>query len=578
MHSIAKFLGQAALIAASAVTTLSAWAAVPVMPSGNTPGTTASPGPVQASSSVTLRWNAVSNTTYYSVGVRDLATNALVVSATTNSPSYVASLNAGKPYRWNVAACNASGCSSYTTVLYFQTAAPPAYGLTVSKAGTGTGTVSSSGLSCSGNTCSGTYSSGTTVTLTAAATSTSTFDGWSGCTSVSGASCIVNMTAAKSVTATFNILPVNYTIAANASPAAGGSISGAGNFVAGSTRTVTATANSGYTFANWTENGSAVSTSASYTITLNANHTLIANFAVVASQKASLTTPKSASTLPGSKVTFSWNSGSGVTQYLLYVGSTAGSSDIYTQLPTSNRTVTIDGLPTYGKTIYVRLGSHLANGWQYSDYTFKAMARGIDYGWPISASNASCLQQLGNTTVFRYYSSATSTKNLTANEAASLHRSGLKIATVYETCAGSPISSCSRPGISYFTANQGVDDANQAIDRAHAAGQPEGTVIFFAVDYLPNTNDIKGGISEYFDAIVKTMAKKFTVGVYGSGNIIEYAHSYWPNVKRFWQTRLYDGLPVLSYATVYQYTKDSKKPTCGNVSVDDNEIFDDVGW
>jgi hypothetical protein len=41
---------------------------------------------------------------------------------------------------------------------------------------------------------------------------------------------------------------------------------------------VTATPNSGYTFANWTANGSVVSTSASYTFTLNSNVTLLANF------------------------------------------------------------------------------------------------------------------------------------------------------------------------------------------------------------------------------------------------------------------------------------------------------------
>ena len=202
MRSIAKFLGQAVVIAASAITTLSAWAAVPTMPAGTSPGTVASPGPVQASSSVKLQWGAVSNITYYGVGVRDLVTNALVVSTTTTSPFYTASLEAGKPYRWNVAACNASGCSLYTTALYFQTAAPPNYTLSVSKSGSGT--VSGSGINC-GTTCSASYTSGTSVTLTAAPATGYTFGSWSGCTTVSGTSCTVSMTAAKSVSATFTI-------------------------------------------------------------------------------------------------------------------------------------------------------------------------------------------------------------------------------------------------------------------------------------------------------------------------------------------------------------------------------------
>ena len=59
--------------------------------------------------------------------------------------------------------------------------------LTVSKGGTGSGTVTSSpaGINC-GSTCSATYNSGTSVTLTAAAASGSTFGGWSGACSGTG--------------------------------------------------------------------------------------------------------------------------------------------------------------------------------------------------------------------------------------------------------------------------------------------------------------------------------------------------------------------------------------------------------
>jgi len=42
--------------------------------------------------------------------------------------------------------------------------------------------------------------------------------------------------------------------------------------------TVTATANTGYTFANWTESGNIVSTSANYSFTASANRDLVANF------------------------------------------------------------------------------------------------------------------------------------------------------------------------------------------------------------------------------------------------------------------------------------------------------------
>jgi hypothetical protein len=69
-----------------------------------------------------------------------------------------------------------------------------------------------------------------------------------------------------------------FVIATSSMPSNGGSTSGAGTFPAGTSHTVTATANAGYSFTSWTENGSVVSTSASYTFTLNNNRNLVAVF------------------------------------------------------------------------------------------------------------------------------------------------------------------------------------------------------------------------------------------------------------------------------------------------------------
>ena len=80
---------------------------------------------------------------------------------------------------------------------------PTTQSLTVGKAGTGSGTVTSSpaGISC-GTVCSASYANGTSVTLTASPASGSTFGGWSGACSGTG-SCTVAMSSARSVTATF---------------------------------------------------------------------------------------------------------------------------------------------------------------------------------------------------------------------------------------------------------------------------------------------------------------------------------------------------------------------------------------
>ena len=75
--------------------------------------------------------------------------------------------------------------------------------LTVNFAGAGSGTVTSSpsGLSCA-TTCS-THFPSDTVTLTATPNG-STFGGWSGCDSMSGQTCTVDLTSDRTVTATFN--------------------------------------------------------------------------------------------------------------------------------------------------------------------------------------------------------------------------------------------------------------------------------------------------------------------------------------------------------------------------------------
>jgi Divergent InlB B-repeat domain len=69
-----------------------------------------------------------------------------------------------------------------------------------------------------------------------------------------------------------------FVISTSSVPSSGGSTSGGGTFPAGTSHTVTATATAGYSFTSWTENGSVVSTSASYTFTVNSNRSLVAVF------------------------------------------------------------------------------------------------------------------------------------------------------------------------------------------------------------------------------------------------------------------------------------------------------------
>ncbi len=103
---------------------------------------------------------------------------------------------------------------------------PPAnqYTLTITKSGTGAGTVTSApaGINC-GATCIYNYDENTEVTLTAIPTGSNVFAGWSGAGGCTGTStCVLAMTEAKAATATFN-LPAAVTPVAAIS---GGRVSG----------------------------------------------------------------------------------------------------------------------------------------------------------------------------------------------------------------------------------------------------------------------------------------------------------------------------------------------------------------
>ena len=76
------------------------------------------------------------------------------------------------------------------------------YPLTVSKTGSGTVTSSDGNINC-GGACSYTYLGGTSVTLTATPASGYSFTGWSGGGCSGTGSCVVNMTQAQSVSASF---------------------------------------------------------------------------------------------------------------------------------------------------------------------------------------------------------------------------------------------------------------------------------------------------------------------------------------------------------------------------------------
>ena len=131
----------------------------------------------------------------------------------------------------------------------------------------------------------GAFVTGSSVTVTAAASSGFIFTNWTANGTVQSASPNYTFTLATDLSLIANFTAIlattTNTVVAQANPANAGSVSGGGAFVTGSSVTVTATANSGFTFTNWTANGTVQSISPSYTFTLATNLTLLANFAAI---------------------------------------------------------------------------------------------------------------------------------------------------------------------------------------------------------------------------------------------------------------------------------------------------------
>ncbi|MBP5782203.1 MAG: InlB B-repeat-containing protein, partial [Bacteroidales bacterium] len=124
----------------------------------------------------------------------------------------------------------------------------------------------------------GTYEEGSSVTIAASANVGYTFANWTeeGTVVSTAATYTFTITEDHDFIAYFTLNTYDVTVASN--PADGGIVTGAGNYNHGATVTINATANAGYTFANWTEDGTVVSTVATYTFTITEAHDFIANF------------------------------------------------------------------------------------------------------------------------------------------------------------------------------------------------------------------------------------------------------------------------------------------------------------
>ena len=127
----------------------------------------------------------------------------------------------------------------------------------------------------------GTFTYGQSCTVTATANTGYTFSNWTENGNVVSSNANYTFTVNSNRTLVANFTENTYTITISANPSNGGTATGGGTFTYGQNCTVTATANTGYTFTNWTENGNVVSNNADYTFTVEGNRNLVANFTAI---------------------------------------------------------------------------------------------------------------------------------------------------------------------------------------------------------------------------------------------------------------------------------------------------------
>jgi hypothetical protein len=127
----------------------------------------------------------------------------------------------------------------------------------------------------------GSYDVGANATVTAAAVPGFTFLNWTdnGKIVSTNTSHTLAMDVNHSLVANFVPDVVQWSVTTSAAPAAAGTTTGTGMVDDGTSVTVVATANAGYTFTHWTEGGLVVSNTASFTFMATADRNLVANFA-----------------------------------------------------------------------------------------------------------------------------------------------------------------------------------------------------------------------------------------------------------------------------------------------------------
>ena len=230
----------------------------------------------------------------------------------------------------------------------------------------------------------------------------------------------------------------SYTITVSANPSNGGTVTGGGSYNQGQSCTVSATANNGFTFTNWTENGSVVSTQANYTFTVTGNRNLVANFQ---GQQQSYTITVSANPTNGGTVTgggsynqgqqctvsatpatgytfLRWTeNGTQVSTNANYTFTVTGNRNLVAQFQQQNYTISVSANPSNGGTVAGGGAYHYGDNCTViatpaNGYTF---LRWTENGNQVSTNATYTFTVTGNRTLVAQFQQQSYTITATAN-------------------------------------------------------------------------------------------------------------------------------------------------------------------
>ncbi len=201
---------------------------------------------------------------------------------------------------------------------------------------------------------SGQFDENSTITVSALPNSGYFFVNWTeGETIVSTSSSYqFTLTENRTLVANYSNIPANqFAVTLSASPAAGGSTIGSGSFDSETDVTVKATPNTGYTFVNWTIDGTEVSANPEYTFEVAENTTLVANFKAktytlkVTSQNGTVArNPNQEAYNSGTKVILTATPAKGY-KFSSWSGNASGSANPLTVTIDSNKDITANFTP-----------------------------------------------------------------------------------------------------------------------------------------------------------------------------------------------------------------------------------------